>query len=197
MMVRRRIDDYLARGEGRKIESYDSIYVERQILEVAKNILDELKNLKDKVNAIEAVLEDLNSRMISIEERIERLGKYRSQGYIREKRSSLRDTILRILDKEMYITASEAKQKIGVTFTRILSEVQSIGNINVIDAGGEAVIISTDRFEEFKHMLESIRTGDPQEAGERLGVYKTLFNLMRRSGMIYYDVKAKAWKILS
>ncbi len=194
-MTKRGIDDYLKSGDNRRKLTYE--VSDKLVLERLDIIINEIKEIKDRIEAIETVLEDINSRILLLEEKIDKSrNNYLKRSSKTSMRNNIRELLQRVLQKEAYLMASELKAKIGIQPSRILDEAYNLSNVSVIHVGGEAIIINNDKLSEFKQKLASIRTSDPYEAGERLGIYKNLFNLLQRAGIIYYDIKARIWRIL-
>ncbi|MFN4046166.1 MAG: hypothetical protein ACK4H7_02365 [Acidilobaceae archaeon] len=167
------------------MERIASVAAEKAAAIVSRRVLAELKAIRDSIERIEKEIEELKTQCKPGEP--QRTGKRREP-------AQAGTQILEHIRRKGYILASDAR-RLGLSPATLMNEASRLGLI-VINAGGEAIIMSDQAFREFSSILGEIRTGDPEEASKAAGAYSRAFNALRRAGVIYYSQKAGKWVMI-
>ncbi len=192
--VRRRIDEFI--GDDMHGQRYYSSHsreeldyiikatVEATLAALSKGLFSELRAINERLDRIEARLENL-----------ERLVK--SRGYSRGKgRGGISDSVAELLASDGYIIGSASRSKLGISPQRLLSIVSDLDNAVVVDAGIDFIVFTRNSLDRFKRMLREVNVNDPYEAALKLGRFGDAFNILRTAGLVYYDGKHRSWRML-
>ncbi len=198
--MKRRLDDYLEKGTKRvnkeakdyevfDIEQIAKIVAEKTVALLTKGLLDELEKLRTDIN-------DLKKDVLELKKEIELL---RKASKIKEfsKRSGfdIPQKFREKLENFGYVLASEARNEFNLSisvFRRIASRLE---NVDIIESGGDIVVVDKNAFKDFKNRLSKVKTSDPIEASRSLGKYDKLFLTLRKGGLLIYDSKS-GWRLL-
>ncbi len=167
------------------LERIASMAAEKAAAIVSRRVISELKAIRDSIERIEKEIEELKSQC--------KLGEPRKTER-RKEDAQARPQLLETIRKKGYILASDAR-KLGLSPTALVSEASRHGLI-VLNAGGDAIVMSDQAFREFSSILDEIRTSDPEEASKAAGEYSRAFNTLRRAGVIYYSQKRGKWVMI-
>ncbi len=143
-----------------------------------KECLDRLARLEEEVKALRS--------------EIAKRDKLRSPP---SKRSRSADALESYLDKNRFILGSESRSKLGISAGRLVDLATEIGAV-IIDLGGDVAVLHREHLEEFDALLSTVRTPDPAEAAEKMGIYSKLFERLLKAGLVYYDASRGSWKRL-
>ena len=149
----------------------------------SQGILRRLDEIAKRLEAVEAELKALREEA--------RRGRASRGGQMRRNRGA--DALLEYLEKHRYLAASEARGKLGLSTSRLLDAAEEIG-AEVIEAGGDLVVILPQYLEEFDALLAEAGSPDPAEAADSMGIYKKLFEKLLKAGLLYYDAASRGWK---
>ena len=195
-MPRRKIDDFIhphERGDQQcdSIETLIKRTVEETIALLTKGIFRELKLIRE-------ALDDVRQEIRTIRDKLEM--KYTdTQGsppITRERLKRKRTkTLSSILRKEGFILGSEARIKLGIPISRLQKEAIDEGLL-IVELEGDIAVLSEEALEEFKLLLSSIRSPDPEEAARSLGKYMNLFNALRKAGRVFFDSRTGSWRLI-
>ncbi len=185
MSYSRRLDDYIKPGrQGRAVQSRPIHGPATTYSDIAKR----LEHIEARLEALEESLKEVLEALRRLESKLDRLEKGgRALGEHR---------LRSLIEKEGFLLISEARQKLGISPSRLLSLARDLGLV-VLDLDGDAAVMSENAYMEFKSKLASIKTSDPEEAASLMGRFAKVFALLRRKGDIYYDSKSRSWKMLS
>ena len=198
--MKRRLDDYLEKGTKRitkeskecevpDIEQVAKIVAEKTVALLTKGLLEELEKLRTDIN-------DLRKDVSELKKEIELLRKVsKIKEFSKRSGFEIPQKFREKLENFGYILASEARNEFNLSisvFRRIASKLE---NVDIIESGGDIVIIDKNAFKDFKNRLSKIKTSDPIEASKSLGKYDKLFLTLRRGGLLIYDSKS-GWRLL-
>ncbi len=169
----RRLDEYM----GRDVEEVARRAAEHAVALLAKNLLGELREIRERLDRIEAMLRDEHGR--------------------RAPRQGAARTVREYLERERYVLGSQARARLGMSPNTLLSIASGMDGVRVIEAGGDYIVFDSMGFEEFKALLASISTSDPEEASKGMGPYRDAFNALRRAGVVYFDGRGRRWRIIT
>ncbi|MDM7275305.1 MAG: hypothetical protein P3X22_004185 [Thermoprotei archaeon] len=164
------------------MERIASAAAEKAAAIVSRRVLSELKAIRDSIERIEKEIEELKNKCKPEGPR---------EAEKRREPAQAGAQLLEHIRRRGYILASDAR-KLGLSPAALMNEASRQGLI-VINAEGDAIIMSDQSFREFSSILGEIKTSDPEEALKAAGRYSRAFNVLRRAGVIYYSQKAGKW----
>ncbi len=218
MSYRRRLSDYITGGSRqeakpkarREEQSSELLYgknidIEKIIVKTAevtvasyiKSIRDNLESLLSEIKLLREEIESLKKMCAQMKTVSQPSGYTRAQGALErgKRRSPLESRLETALDKYRYVLGSEARSRVGMSPSKLREIADSLG-ATIVEVGGDFAVIYPIHLREFDGILEGISTSDPDEASRKAGVYRRLFEKMRRAGLVYYDASRKAWRRL-
>jgi len=161
------------------IEDVAKAAAERVVAVLARRMLEELKAIRERLDRIEAMMQ-------------KQVGQRQHYGG----RGGIVDRVREVLERDRYILASQARGRLGLSPRSLMGIVSGMSDVRVIEAGGDFIVFDRIGFEEFRALLSSIDTSDPEEASRMLGPFKDAFNALRRSGGVYFDGRSRSWRLL-
>ncbi len=170
---RRRIDEFL--GEGCDPDEVARLAAEKAVALLAKGILEELKEVRERLERLEAEVK---------------------RGRGRRRGGGLVEKVREALERDRYILGSQARGKVGVSPQALYGVASGMDGVRIIEAGGDFIVFDSMGFDEFRALLSTIQTSDPEEAAKRLGPFRDAFNALRRAGSVYFDGREKRWRIV-
>jgi len=180
----RRIDDFLSvPGRGSRADSSPG---SREL----EGLYKELESLRESIEKLRTDVEECKRMLNGLLKAMEPRGAS-PRGQERGGAWSLR----RIIKEMRFVMASEARARLGMSPQKLRSEAIAEGLV-VVEAGGDFAVMTSDSLEEFKALLASLNTADPEEAARRLGEYGRLFQALRDGGQVYYDARKRRWVML-
>ena len=198
--MKRRLDDYLDKGakktikkakdyESSDIEQIAKVVAEKTVALLTKGLLEELEKLRKDID-------NLRNDVLELKKEIELLRKAsKIKEFSIRKNFDISKEFKEKLEDFGYILASEARSELNLSisvFKRIASRLE---NVDIIESGGDIVVINKNAFKDFKNRLNKVKTSDPIEASKNLGKYDKLFLTLRKGGLLIYDSKA-GWRLL-
>ncbi|MCX8195538.1 MAG: hypothetical protein N3F67_00410 [Acidilobaceae archaeon] len=159
-----------------------SIIAEKVSLILFKGLLPEIRRIREKVERLE---EEVSAIKSMLEERGERGGR----------REGGNDAVRRTLAREGFLVVGEASKRLGLSPAALVEEARRAGAV-VLDAGGDAVLMTPAALEEFSQLMREARSRDPEEAARHMGKFARAFEVLRRGGMIIYDGKEGRWSMI-
>ncbi|MCE4602560.1 MAG: hypothetical protein F7B18_05185 [Desulfurococcales archaeon] len=171
---RRRIDEFL--GEGCDPDEVARLAAEKAVALLAKGILEELREIRERLDRLE-----------------EEVRRGRGQ---RRRGGGLVERVREALERDRYILGSQARGKVGVSPQALYGVASGMDGVRIIDAGGDFIVFDSMGFDEFRALLSTIQTSDPEEAARRLGPFGDAFNALRRAGSVYFDGRERRWRIV-
>ncbi len=191
-MPRKKLSDYIGSEPRARCltEQEVKVIVEKTVAQFLPGIIDKINELSREIASLRSELQDLRKECL---QQASRAG--RSLSYRERKKGSLFDKIKIILSENGYVFASQLARELRISPARILDVARELDYI-LIDLGGDYAIIDPYSLEEFSQMLSSITSPDPLEASRQLGKYATLFEKLRSESLVFYDGRAKKWRII-
>ncbi|MEM1640028.1 MAG: hypothetical protein QXN05_02925 [Acidilobaceae archaeon] len=170
-----------------RLEKAVNMAAEKAALLVSRGVMAELRRIREALESIEAELKEIKEELAK-----SKAEKGRFEGSKRGGREALLSVAL---GESGYMLLSEAIKKLKARPEEVLRLATEEG-YKVLNVGGDLAVMSEESYEEFKKRLESLKVGDPTEAVSALGAYGRLFDLLRRSGLVYYDHKKSSWVLI-
>jgi len=216
MPARRRISDYIRYPDRDKeyetrshmgsekrvdneisVEEVAKITAEKVVAEYTRAIKGLLEEISSKLDQLAFEISELNKSISNLTRKIEQGQRRGGFGLKRASRLSNQAKILEeALDKYRVILGSESKAKLGMSPHRLREVADEIGAV-IVEAGGDFAATMPEYLEEFETIMKSARTSDPEEAAEKMGVYRRLFEALRKAGLVYYSRACGCWKKLN
>lgn len=165
--------------------------VELTVAEFLQPILGELNELKEAVKRVEEKLERIEERL---DKSVESAGRGGHSPSTRV-RDPLAKKVLEAVEKERCIYASTSRSKLKISGYTLLDVARRLG-LEIIDLEGDYCVMSRQGYEEFRRKLSEVKTSDPEEAANKMGIYRDLFTRLRRAGTVYFDASTKQWRLL-
>lgn len=164
-------------------EKFAALVAEKVVATLAKGLLPEVRKLREEV---ELLRQEIASIKASLEQR-QKAAVARPEE--RKKYSPVRDELIR----SGFFLLSDLSRRTSLSPVAIVDDARAAGAV-VLDAGGDAVIMSQLSFAEFKEVLAEIKERDPEEAAIRAGKFRRIFEALRRGGLLIY--RDERWEIL-
>ncbi len=176
MPQRRTLDEFVA-GVPRLREERHS----DAVLEAVMRLEEKLNSLVEEVRTLAEELRSLAEAVRGLEERL-------STAPGREAR---RKTAYDLLKEQGFVSLSSLRGKVKNP-RALIDRLESKGAI-VLELEDDVIAVDPGFYRSFLDELERIDTADEGEAARRLGRYSRLFEALRRTGLIYFDHRAKKW----
>ncbi len=173
---------------------------EKVVAEYTRSIKGLLESIIERLDALSVEIREINKNINILNQKIDKINvKFKSEsGLARRTTRITRHAKLleEAIDKYKVVMGSEARAKLGLSPHKLREVADEIGAI-IIEAGGDFAVTMPEYLEEFEAIMMNTRTSDPEEAAEKMGPYRRLFEALRKAGLVYYSRSCNCWKKLN